>query len=451
MFPRFIMELLLHLSFQKLDDMIENNRIIIVDDNEADLNQLRQVFYEHGIGCRGFVYEGFNLPRQPLKGVRFAFFDMNLNPAGNINSTLKDAISHYIDPENGPYVLVFWSSHVEDISDFKSFVNRTDDEFKQKLKPILLTSIDKAEFLDGKKSLSEKVDSILSSDLVKCIVKFDESVILSARETLDRILKIIPFTDEWGESARYNEKCQIVFSKMAEAIYGWSNAKECPDAAIKESVIPIFKHILLHRDDTYWKEYLSPLYGAKKGSLSFPGDFSVEKLNTILHTDDHEIQKQTRCTRGAVCMFGDNDFENVFQDLFGIGYNDWFSRTFPQMEKYKEDSKLIAIEFSAACDFSQNKKRTNKYLLGVLCPSCLAKELNDKPKGKGDYTFLFPFCFEFKGKSMTIGVNLNYTFTLSASGATVLMPPSFILTKETMDMLGHKYASHVSRIGITSF
>lgn len=430
--------------------MIENNRIIIVDDIEDDLNQLRQVFYKHGIGCKGFVYDGFTFPEQPLKDVRFAFFDIHLNPSGDINSTLKDAILHYISTENGPYVLVFWSSHVDDISKFKSFVNRTDDEFKQKLKPILLTSIDKAEFLDGKKSLSEKVDSILSSDLVKCIVKFDESVILSARETLDRILNIIPFTDEWGESAGYNERCQAVFSKMAEAIYGWSNAKECPDAAIKEGIIPVFKHILLHNDDTYWKEYLMPLHGAKKGSLSFPEGFSVEKLNTILHIDDHEIQKQTRCTRGAVCMFSDNDFEKVFQELFDIGYCDWFSRTFPGMGKYKEESKLIAIEFSAACDFSQNKKRTNKYILGVLCPSGLAKELDDKPKGKGDYTFLFPFCFEFNGKPMTIGVNLNYTFTLP-TGSAVLEQPSFVLTKETMDMLGHKYASHVSRIGITYF
>ena len=429
--------------------MIENNRIIIVDDSEDDLNQLRQVFYEHGIGCKGFVYDGLIVPEHPLQGVRFAFFDIHLSSAGDINSTLKDAISHYISTDNGPYVLVFWSSHVDDISKFKSFVNRTDDKFKQKLKPILLTSIDKAEFLDGKKSLSEKVDSILSSDLVKCIVKFDESVILSARETLDRILKIIPFPDAWGESTGYNEKCQAVFSKMAEAIYGWSNAKECPDEAIKEGIIPVFKHILLHNDDTYWKEYLKPLHGAKKGSLSFPGGFSVEKLNTILHIDDHEIQKQTRCTRGSVCVFGDNDFEKVFQEIFGIRYCIWFGLTFSGLKKEdRSQAKLIAIEFSAACDFCQNKSRTNKYILGALLPQDCLERLDKEHLG--DFTFFLPFDFEFDNKAWTIGVNLNYTFTIPKNSS-VLKPPSFVLMKETMDMLGHKYASHVSRIGITSF
>lgn len=54
--------------------MIENNRIIIIDDSEEDLATLRKVFYDHGIGCKGFVYDDFNFPKQPLKGVRFAFF-----------------------------------------------------------------------------------------------------------------------------------------------------------------------------------------------------------------------------------------------------------------------------------------------------------------------------------------------------------------------------------------
>lgn len=76
--------------------MIENNRIIIVDDNEEHLNQLRQVFYDHGIGCKAFLYNGFDFPKEPLKGVRFAFFDIHLNQAGDINSTLKDAIANYI-------------------------------------------------------------------------------------------------------------------------------------------------------------------------------------------------------------------------------------------------------------------------------------------------------------------------------------------------------------------
>lgn len=53
--------------------MIENNRIIIVDDADEDLQKLSDVFHKYGIGCKTFRYDGFNFPDTPLKGVRFAF------------------------------------------------------------------------------------------------------------------------------------------------------------------------------------------------------------------------------------------------------------------------------------------------------------------------------------------------------------------------------------------
>ena len=335
--------------------MIENNRIIIVDDNEDHLNQLRKVFYDHGIGCKSFLYNGFDFPKEPLKGVRFAFFDIHLNQAGDINSTLKDAIWNYIHTDNGPYVLTFWSSHIDNIANFIEFVNREDDDFKNKLKPLLLTSIDKSEFLDSQKDLCEKVDSILSTDLVKCIIKFDESVLIAAQQTLNRIISIIPFPDNWGGSNQFNKICQNVFSKIAETAYGLTHAKKSPDMAIKEAIVPIFKHILLHNEDTYWNDYLIPLQNAhKSNAIEFPTNFSIERLNTILHIDDYNLENKSIYDRGAVCSFEPEHFEENFTKLVGISYTEWFAITFPGVNKEIRKSAIaIAIEFSAACDYCQ--------------------------------------------------------------------------------------------------
>lgn len=431
--------------------MIENNRIIIVDDNEEHLNQLRQVFYDHGIGCKAFLYNGFDFPKEPLKGVRFAFFDIHLNQAGDINSTLKDAIANYISIDNGPYVLTFWSSHVDNIANFIDFVNRENDDFRNKLKPICLTSIDKSEFLDPQKDLSGKVDSILSTDLVKCIIKFDESVLTAAQQTLNRILDIIPFTDDWGTSAQFNTICKNIFSKIAETACGLTHAKNAPDMAVKEAIVPIFKHLLLHNEDDYWNEYLTPLQDARKSSdIKFPDNFSIEKLNSILHIDDYNLEKKTIFDRGAVCSFLKEKFEDNFERLFGISYTNWFSLTFPGVNKeIRQKSIPIAVEFSAACDYSQNKKRTNKYILGVLYPMELKRQL--KEEYKGEYAFLLPFNFEFQSEIWSIGLNFNYTFTIVQTESPLENSPLFLLTKELMDTIGHKYASHVSRIGFTSF
>lgn len=433
--------------------MLVSNRIIVIDDNRDDLKAICDIFHDNGIGCRGFVYDPFDLPDEPLTGIRFLFIDMNLNPAagGDIKSSLKDAIKHFISVDNGPYILIFWTNRVEEIESFINFINRDDDDVKLKLKPLHITHIDKNEFVASKDGLIDKIESILSSDIVKCIIKFDESVLEAATKTLNAVLSTINVSDMWGEQSKFDQACRLVFSKIAENVYGLTHAKTCPDMAIKEAIVPIFKHILLHNDDAYWNDYLTPLQNVRKGSeLKFPDTFSIEKLNSILHIDTNNLDKKTICNRGAVCTFVEDNLEDNFKNTFGISYQDWFAITFPGVDKAtRKKTQLIAVEFSAACDFSQNKKRTNKYILGVLYPQGLKDQI--RKDQIGEYTYLFSFNFEIESKICSIGLNLNYTFTLTKGYKLLQDRPLFVLTKEIMDTIGHKYATHVSRIGFSSF
>jgi hypothetical protein len=53
-------------------------------------------------------------------------------------------------------------------------------------------------------------------------------------------------------------------------------------------------------------------------------------------------------------------------------------------------------------------------------------------------------------ENFQIWLNLNFVFGVRSDDPR-LGESLFIMKKEIMDMLGNKYASHVSRIGITSF
>ena len=66
------------------------------------------------------------------------------------------------------------------------------------------------------------------------------------------------------------------------------------------------------------------------------------------------------------------------------------------------------------------------------------------------YYLLEIFDIEYEHTAYKLVVNLNYSF-IEPQNASFLEPPLFILRKEIMDMIGNKYANHVSRIGITSF
>lgn len=430
--------------------MIENNRIIIVDDIKDDLEKLQSVFNQHGVGCKCFEYDGFSFPEAPLTGVRFAFFDINLTPGSDKNATLKEAISRFISVDNGPYVLIFWSNMTDQIASFKDFINRTDDDFRKRLKPLHVAAIDKLAFLEPSSNLTEKIDELFSSEMVQCLIRFDESVQTAAQKTLNRILEIIPFEDPWGESDIYNETCKTVFSKIAEISQGLAVAQERPDEAVKEAILPIFKQILIQNDDSYWEKYLEPLKQANKAAdLKFPDAFSVDKLNSVYHIDENNIGNRLNTERGAVCAISKDKKASIFESIFKIEFNNWFSLTFPGLKKQdRERSTIIAIEYSAACDFSQNKKRTHKYLLGALLPAnCEGRiDLNRL----GDYTYIFPFPFVYSTSSYQIAVNLNFTFTLDSKDQ-YLDSPIFVLSKEAMDLLGQRYANHISRIGITYF
>lgn len=432
--------------------MIENNRIIVVDDSQKDLDRICNVFYEHGIGCRKLQYNGWDFPQQPFSGVRFAFFDVNLisgKEENEIYSTLKDAISHYISTDNGgPYILVFWSNRTELIPGFIKFINRTDDDFRKKLKPVSIAQIDKTEFLDETKQLDEKLNGIFSTDIVKCLAGFDDTIIEAAQETLNSIISTIPFEDPWGESSEFDKNCKAVFSRIAASAHGFPHAKENPDLAIKEAVAPIFKHILLKKTQTYWQEYLTPLKKAQKDNeIPFLDKYDPSILNSIFHIDAENHYSKT--DRGAVCPISSEHTSEKFTSVFKIDFPTWFTNSFPRLKKEdRKDSTPIAIEFSASCDYSNNKKRTNKYLLGALIPK--TSMVNLQKERLGDFTLILPHPFLIKKKKYQIGVNLNFTFTEQDSNP-ILGEPAFALKKEIMDMIGNKYANHIARIGIASF
>lgn len=426
--------------------MIENNRIIIVDDIENDLYQLRDTFYKKGIGCRSFLYDGFTFPNTPLKGVRFAFFDINLkhaNQDADIYATLKEAITKYISYDNGPFVLVFWSKNTDKISGFSQFVNRTNDDFKNKMHPILFEAIDKSEFIGKDNGLENSLDSILSNNIVKCLIGFDEEVLAAASQTLNSIIATIPHGNQWGDSEVFNKNCQCIFSKIAEATYGLTRAKTNPDSAIRESFIPVFASVLLQNKKTYWSEFLKPLEEASKpGDLKFPNNYSSTILNTIFHINNC-VEYYSKEDRGAVCPLKKEEKENIFNAIFQIPFDEWFNSIINNpTNEVKNSSKIIGIEFSASCDYSQNKGRTKKYILGAMIPMPIKIK-------RCDY-LLEIFDIDYNNAAYKLVVNLNYSF-IEPQNASFLETPLFILRKEIMDMIGNKYANHVSRIGITSF
>ena len=81
-------------------------------------------------------------------------------------------------------------------------------------------------------------------------------------------------------------------------------------------------------------------------------------------------------------------------------------------------------------------------------------EFNKLPEnGKMSAAILtLPETYEIEGKEKMILFNMNFSFTISKTMVEELIgTPLFCFQKEMMDMIGHTYSNHHSRIGVTTF
>jgi len=448
-----------------------SNRIIIVDNQKSELETLGKSFLENGLGCRTFLYDQEYTP--PLQNIRIAFFDINLTSKtvdhsytssedlikfnSPIFNDLATAINLYIAKDNGPYVLIFWTANKDIVPAFIEYMQETKRGFSETASPVFISYIDKPAFLFKPDSteLSNKVIEQLNNEKIKFLFDFEDKVNSAGEKTINKIYDIIPKEKKWGENTVLFENLGKILSKIAASTLGFSHSKQNPGKAIFEGLLPLLNaEISNATNNTNWKTILEPLFSASAPhKLTSPDDLIQRKVNAVFHIDKPNGHK---ITRGSVIEI--NKHITSIHRLFGIdSIDDWFDKLIPfkqgkekEKEHTRSHSMLIAIELSAACDYSNDKHRINKYILGFKTPVIDVKNNIDKNSRIESSYHVAGANFHYEKQDFQIWLNLNFVF-----GTRPIDPrlgnQVFILKKEIMDMIGNKYAGHVSRIGITSF
>lgn len=453
-----------------------SNRIIIVDDDNDQLMDLAKAFLINGIACKTILYN--QTYEDPLDGVRLAFFDITLTGKfiapdldifdyktdRNLSSVFNDlaiGIQNCISSANGPYALIFWSKTTNVVPNFLDYVN---ERFPNLPPPILIDTLNKMDFI-GKSAeeIKEKVDQIFVDKPVKLLFDFESKCEKAAIDTVNEITKIIPKSlnnAKWDDYEAFNKNFDLIFSSIAKATLGSEHAKQNIDKAVYEALLPMMNYKILCNavTESDWEQHLRSIYNSK---LQYPEGFSEGILNSIFHIDN--TSKIDYLTRGAVFEY------NILPIPFEIAYYFRLSKYFKKLETFISDyffrlkeqssvelkdlilkkSKFIVVEISSSCDYSQNKKRNPKYLLGLQTPKINKEDIEEKSLSDSVFFKDLPV-FNLNGEEFILWFNFNFvisnTFKVKRFGA-----PLFILKKELIDMIGNRYANHVSRIGITSF
>lgn len=457
----------------------KQNRIIIVDDRQDELDTLSKAFLDNGIGCRPMLYE--NTYNEPLSNIRIAFFDLNIGEKkvddsgktleeieklnSGVYNDLAIALNQYINKNNGAFALIFWTKNKQIINGFIKYMQNPDRGFSDTPFPIFISCIDKDEFIINKDNLSVKLLEELNNEQIKFLFDFEQKASIAGERTINKIYEIVPKDTKWGETNILFENLGEIFSKIAVSTLGYKHSKENPSKAVFEGLLPILNNELISiKSDVNWTQILKPLFDSKlQKEIKFPSEIIQRKVNTVFHLDT--ISNISLETRGAVfeynfhVSFSQKVIFNLFpyfskiEEELNKRFNTFFSFKENTSENVKNkirgDSKFVVIELSASCDYSQNKSRNNKFILGLLTP-IIDKDLIDLDNSSNSLLYKDLPDFIYNEIEYNIWLNLNYIVSDFEVNRNI-GKPLFIFKKELMDMIGNRYANHISRIGITSF
>lgn len=419
----------------------ESNRIIVVDNEQSGLNQIAYEFNKKGIGCHTILYDGFNFPEEPYSDVRVAFFDVNLafGNGGTSSrdlrqcfSVLENAIESYISPNNGPFVLIFWTGNKGLIQDFINYINRdpnTDNIVRDRIKPYYISCLDKLDISD-KNPLEDMLKKEFDNSMVNLCIDFDRQLQDASIRTINKLLSLIPMNDPWGNPQSFEDNFKKLFSKIAIAS-GGENSGISTDKSINEALAPIIQHSL--HQSSLWQDYLNIGNLSEEDKQHLVNTNVVEKLNAFFFVDESIKDKKER---GCLLKIKREQFET----LVGIDFEQWRKNEFGESPKL-EGSFPIAVEISSACDFSQNRSRTNKYLLGIAHNQSITIKRKDSNLEIDDFII----------NDIHYSMAFDFNFILANLADDSIENILFGFKKEMMDMIGNRYANHISRIGITSF
>lgn len=426
----------------------DNNSIIVVDNKVEDLEKIARVFNVHGIGCRTIECNGYDLLPEPLKGVKIAFFDIDFIGAGDetaIFSALRSVLTSTISKDNGPFVLVFWTTNPQFVSGFKEFVNR-DETYKNVPNPIFITTLDKSEFEANPDRLSDSIEHICACPLAKCLISFSEELQTASDSCMQNITSLITVDEPWGVSTKYEKRFKEIFSRISIDTLGMTNGRAYPDLAIKESLAPLFGYNLCNNGGTAWKSYLDLENVSKSKLNSISISDIAPSLNSIYHIDFNIVDPFARGTVRKI------DCENdIFANRIGFSKDDWVYNRFLKIQ-FKISYELIALEFSAACDYANDKCRLHKFLLGIICSKDdAALILNSSIKISGN-VYSPEFVFRYNDCENCIFVDLNSVISEEDNEMfKMLGKPLFKFKHEIMNVITTAHANHESRLGYSKF
>ncbi len=450
----------------------QNGRVVIIDDKWEEAQPIVKalgrksvpVLYFPTIEC---------CPDAPLDDVRVIFLDLRLLPG---SSETKTAIgpayavfSKIIGETNGPYILVLWTKHPEELSEFLEMIAK----YKPAILPHWTIPLVKNNYIEpkGENEWIEKPGAMdcLKEELTKIMVPHSAlRALISWEDCMHRsasgVVKEL-WTLAKGESDVDNKLAALI-ALIGEANMGRQHFVQAPPEQQTAELFSILTEVaidILESHSLGCRHVFGTLVNPS------PGDSLISAINSRLFFAGTVVQANTPGQLYSTVQ------KDIIENLFGQKLKAWQEELFDtgkirkptgtddekkewrksKLEELREQSQLVFVEISPSCDFAQKKRKLLRIVPGIW----VNKEDFGFVRNDAQYLYITPaiignaigldksqgyVIFDLRGASTFIEKRWNEIFEQFSLVATKKMRRSLLTEMQT------RMASHMSRPGINS-
>lgn len=373
--------------------MIHHPSVIAVDDDLRELTTIVQALRQLDVPCLPVLVEGTKVDvRAPLSGVRLVFFDINYLKAVTNDVAMYEAaatiLCKVLAPDNGPYVLITWSSKADKHDGLMAHFAAHVAEIPP---PAVTGFLQKENFTpdgaakDGGASLREQIMSVIADQpQIRALMQWEMSAHRAAGDVISSLLDLFSRADRFA--ARYGPSLDAMLTHIARSAVGSGNVAMDRRAAVNEALVPILFDRLMHQlpadgEIQLWTDAITlapdiptaePAHGSHLNALSHiaragSGPMEAGDRGVVFMLPDGAAEKMAARTQRTL-----QDIAADFLSSQSKGQN---KPSLPDMAEVARECRWVFVGMRAICDQAQSK--------GVMRPVVLALEVPGTLKDKG--------------------------------------------------------------------
>jgi hypothetical protein len=434
--------------------MIPSPKIAVIDDEPKAIKAICRSLEKMDTSCLPVLVEaGVPSVSAPIKGIRLLFLDIHLvtgvTEGAALYETNASILERVISPDNGPYVLVVWTTDKHQRSALLSYISSHYPSIPRPLASLLMA---KEEYLEDDDSFNmvkvrEDIARLLEEQKeASALLYWENAIDLACGELLGKLTGFIPREEIFLGNG--GAKLARLLGAIAQAAVGVDNVPGKQLSAINEGLMPLLFDRLTHLPDADGS--LAAKWSAAIGSPADPIELNAQE-KADLHLMYHFAQGATSKHRGAIYELPEKfDLRKLMpgQDIDTLfrGYFTPEKKVDEHLAALKSATRWCLVVLRAACDQAQPKPAMNRLLLA-------ARITGDLPKGvqaKGAAIYQSPVCSHGEASGcFQLIFNFHFLVTLSDHEIDSLdVSPEWRLRDALCTDIETKFGAHASRPGI---